>query len=106
MFGKDNHDKPWREGVFLCTAKNTFEADLFESKLESENIPCVKKSQGASNFIEIAMGSNSAYPIDIYVPEDKLEDARNVLEPACMYISEEELEAEAIAAAEQTEVKK
>ncbi len=96
MFGKDNHDKPWREGVYLCTAEDTFQADLFESKLGSEGIPCVKKYQGASNFIEIAMGSNSAYPIDIYVPQDKLEDAKAVLEP--VEISDEELAAEALAA--------
>lgn len=98
MFGRDNHDKPWREGVYLCTAHDTFEADLFESKLASENIPCVKKYQGASNFIEIAMGSNSAYPIDIYVPADKQEEALNVLAP--ISISDEELEKEALAAAE------
>lgn len=98
MFGKNDHDKPWREGIYLCTAHDTFEADLFESKLASENIPCVKKYQGASNFIEIAMGSNSAYPIDIYVPEDKHEDALNVLAP--ISISDEDLEKEALAAAE------
>lgn len=96
MFGKDNHDKAWRDGVFAVTAADTFEADLFEAKLASEGIPCVKKYQGASNFIEIAMGSNSAYPIDIYVPEDRLEEARELLKP--VEISDEELEAEAIAA--------
>ena len=69
----------WRGGVFLCTTKNSFEADLLESKLRSENIPCVKRYKGASNFIEIMMGSNSAFPIDIYVPEKDLEDARNII---------------------------
>lgn len=91
MFGREQeHDKKWRDGVYLCTAANTFEADLFESKLKSEGIPCVKKYQDASNFIEIAMGSNSAYPIDIYVPEDKLEDAKIVVEP--MPLTDEEIE--------------
>lgn len=98
MFGRDKHDKEWRDGVYCCTAADTFEADLFESKLASEGIPSVKKYQDASNFIEIAMGSNTAYPIDIYVPADKLEVARELLKP--VEISDEELEAEALAAGE------
>ncbi|QIB69663.1 DUF2007 domain-containing protein [Aminipila butyrica] len=73
--------KEWRSGVYLCTAKDSFEADLLESKLRSENIPCEKRYQGASNFLEIALGANSAYPIDIYVPESTLEDARNIIVP-------------------------
>ena len=72
-------EKEWRGGVYLCTAKSSFEADLLESKLKSENIPCVKRYKGASNFLEIAMGSNTMFPIDIYVPESTLEDAKNVI---------------------------
>ncbi len=71
--------KEWRNGVYLCTAKDSFEADLLESKLRSEGIPSIKKFQGASNFLEIFMGANSAYPIDLYVPADTLEDAQNVI---------------------------
>lgn len=80
MFEK-NDQKEWRDGVYLCTAKDSFEADLLESKLRSEGIPSIKKFKGASNFLEIFMGSNSAYPIDIYVPEEALEDARNIIVP-------------------------
>ncbi|MEG1585095.1 MAG: DUF2007 domain-containing protein, partial [Anaerovorax sp.] len=69
----------WRDGVYLCTAKNSIDADILESKLRSEQIPCVKKYQGASNFLEVFMGSNSAYPIEIYVPEQALEDAKNII---------------------------
>lgn len=79
MFVTDEKRERWREGVYLCTAESSFEADLLISKLDSEDIPCVKNYRGASNFIEIAMGNNSAYPIDLYVPEDTLEDARNVI---------------------------
>ena len=78
MFEKKDH-KEWRDGVYLCTAKNSFEADVLESKLRSEGIPSIKKYKGASNFLEIFMGSNSAFPIDIYVPKDTLEDAKNVI---------------------------
>ncbi len=78
MFEKKER-KEWRDGVYLCTAKDSFEADILESKLRSEGIPSIKKFRGASNFLEIFMGSNSAYPIDIYVPEETLEDAKNII---------------------------
>lgn len=78
MFDKIDQ-KEWRDGVYLCTAKNSFEADILESKLRSEGIPSIKKYKGASNFLEIFMGSNSAFPIDIYVPKDTLEDAKNII---------------------------
>lgn len=79
MFFSKDPKKPWRDGVYLCTAETSFEADLLESKLRSENIPCVKNYQGAGNFIEIAMGNSSTYPIDLYVPEQTLEDAQNII---------------------------
>ena len=72
-------EKEWRGGVYLCTVANSFEADIFESKLRGEDIPCLRRYKGAGNFVEIAMGSNAAYPIDIYVPADALEDARNIV---------------------------
>jgi len=71
--------KEWRNGVYLCTAKDSFEADILESKLRSEGIPSIKKFKGASNFLEIFMGTNSAFPIDIYVPAETLEDAKNII---------------------------
>ncbi|MCI8646782.1 MAG: DUF2007 domain-containing protein [Firmicutes bacterium] len=81
MFSNYDNKEPWRGGVYLCTADSSFQADILESKLRGEGIPCVKKYQGASNFIEIAMGNNNAYPIDLYVPEEALEDAKNVIVP-------------------------
>ncbi|MDF3002198.1 MAG: hypothetical protein K0Q48_2317 [Bacillota bacterium] len=78
MFEKKDQNV-WRDGVYLCTAKNSFEADILESKLRSEGIPSIKKFKGASNFLEIFMGSNSAFPIELYVPEETLEDAKNVI---------------------------
>ena len=75
----ENEKKEWRSGVYLCTANDSMEADILESKLRSENIPSVKKYKGASNFLEIAMGVSTTHPIDIYVPEGLLEDAKNVI---------------------------
>jgi hypothetical protein len=72
-------EKEWRGGVYMCTAKNSFEADIFESKLRGEGIPILRRYKGAGNFLEIAMGTNMAYPIDIYVPQESVEDARNIV---------------------------
>lgn len=86
----------WRGGVYLTTAKNSMEAEILESKLDSEGIPCLKKYRGASNAMEIIMGSNSTYPIDLYVPKEALEDSKNII--VAIPISEEELEKEAVSA--------
>lgn len=77
---KNNKEKKeWRGGVYLTTAKTSLEADILESKLRSEGIPCLKKYKGPSNAVEIIMGSNFMFPIDLYVPEETLEDARNII---------------------------
>lgn len=81
MFTNYDTSKPWHGGVFLCRTENSLQADILESKLRSEGIPCVKKYIGGSNMIEVLMGRNDAFPIDLYVPEEFLEDARNVIVP-------------------------
>lgn len=80
----------WRGGVFLCTTRDSMEADILESKLRSEGIPCIKKYRGASNFLEIAMGKNTAFPIDLYVPKETLEDAKNIIVPVPLSEDEEQ----------------
>ena len=81
MLGKIDRTKEWRDGVFLCTATDSLQADILESKLRGENIPCVKKYQGASNYMEIVFGQNIGGEIDIYVPKEFLEDAKNIIVP-------------------------
>ncbi len=78
---KKNENSRWREGVYLCTCESSLQADIIESKLRSEGIPCLKKYKGASNFIEIAMGNSTAFPIDIYVREETLDAARDIIIP-------------------------
>ena len=41
----------WRDGVFLCTVHDSFQADIIESKLASEGIPCIRKYEGAGNYM-------------------------------------------------------
>lgn len=79
MYKNENAEKEWRDGVYLCTADDSMEADIIESKLRSENIPCLRKYIGASNFLEITMGRSLTNPIDIYVPAAALGDAENII---------------------------
>lgn len=78
MFEKEP-PKEWRGGVYLTTVMNSLEADILESKLRAESIPSIKRYKGAGNAMEIIMGSTYSYPIDLYVPEETLEDARNII---------------------------
>lgn len=94
MFKKRDKDKEWRDGVYLCTVYDTIEADILESKLLSENIPCIRNYEGAGNYAEIVLGRNFATGIEIYVPSDALEDAKNIIVPVdledCEYDDTEE----------------
>lgn len=74
-------EKNWRNGVYLCTVNKTMEADLLESKLRGEGIPCERKYVGSSNYLEIVFGNNLVGEIELYVPEECLEDARNIILP-------------------------
>jgi hypothetical protein len=82
MFGEKQDPKAeWRDGVYLCTVNDSMEADILESKLRGEDIPCERRWKGAGNFLEIFMGMNTVCPIDIYVPAESLEDAQNTIIP-------------------------
>ncbi len=80
MYKKDISDT-WRGGVYLCTAEDNLEADLLESKLRSEEIVCIRRYEGGGNYVESVMGINSARGIDLYVAEEHLEDAANIIVP-------------------------
>ena len=81
MFGKKEKKESWRDGAYLCTASDNFQADILESKLRGEGIPCIRKYEGAGNYVEIFTGINTVNGIDLYVPEEKLEDAKNIIVP-------------------------
>jgi hypothetical protein len=89
MFGKkENKKEHWRDGTFLVTVNNSIEADILESKLKAEGIPVMRRYEGFANAAEIIMGSNTAFQLDLYVPEDALEDAKNIIIP----LTQEEIE--------------
>ncbi len=71
----------WRDGVYLCTVNNSFEADLLMSKLRAEGIPSEKKHIGSAGYLEVVFGANTIGAIELYVPAECLEDAVNRIKP-------------------------
>ena len=97
----------WRNGVYLTTCESSLQADILESKLRAEGIPCQKKYRGTSNAMEIIMGSSVGGAIELYVPEETLADAKNIIVAIPILddgfdgegtISDEELEHQALEA--------
>ena len=84
MFNKkaDNKHKPPVEGqAFLITAGDSIEADIIESKLSIAQIPVYRKYREPGAYLEIILG-NTTMGIDLFVPEEKLEEAKKLLESA------------------------
>ena len=81
--GEGNSDGTykWRDGVYLCTVNESFEADLLMSKLRAEGIPSEKKYIGSAGYMEVVFGANTIGSIEIYVPQECLEDAVNIIKP-------------------------
>ena len=84
MFNKktDNKHKPPVEGqAFLITAGDSIEADIIESKLSAAEIPVFRKYREPGAYLEIILG-NTTMGIDLFVPEEKIEEAKAILESA------------------------
>ncbi|NYB74854.1 DUF2007 domain-containing protein [Sedimentibacter hydroxybenzoicus DSM 7310] len=64
----------------LLSNLNGIEAEIIIAKLKSYGIPVLKKSKGTGEIMEIYTGVN-LYGIDIYVPTDMLELAKDLLKP-------------------------
>ena len=73
---KNKEHEPWRDGVYLTTVQTTFEADIIESKLSGEGIPCIRRYEGGGKYL---FGQQNVFPIEIYVPEDALERAKEAI---------------------------
>lgn len=72
---KRNNKEEW---VILVKALSATEASIIESMLAEEGIPVLKKSKGSGAYLEIYMGQ-SITGWDIYVPEQGLEHAREII---------------------------
>lgn len=64
----------------LLSNLNGIEAEIIIAKLKSYGIPVLKKSKGTGEIMEIYTGVN-LYGIDIYVPSDMVDLAKELLKP-------------------------
>jgi hypothetical protein len=70
------------EGMaLLITADDKIAADVLESKLEAYGIQTTRKYRETGAYLTILLG-NSAYGIDIFVPADKLDEAKDIIASA------------------------
>jgi hypothetical protein len=67
------------EAAFLTSVADEIHADMIEAELKSNEIPVLKKYKEAGAYLEIYMGMTS-FGIDLYVPLDKLNEAKELLE--------------------------
>lgn len=65
--------------VFLTTAADEREYDVYKSLLTAYGIPVFKKQREAGGYLSISMGMN-VYGVDIYVPEKDYETALELIE--------------------------
>ena len=80
---KENKEKPepeqeHDEGEFLITVGSDIEAGIIEAKLESEDVPVLRKYKDAGGYLSIYMGA-SLYGIDLYVPSKLYEKALEII---------------------------
>ena len=78
FFGLDNPSLS-DEGVsLLTTLYDTVAAELVGALLTEEGIPFLKKDRGTGGMMRILAGTTLS-PIDIYVPDARLDQARELL---------------------------
>lgn len=82
-----NHEFSGEE-VFLITAANEREYDVYKSLLEAYGIPVLKKPREAGGYLNISMGMN-VYGADIYVPEKYYKDAVELVKDAADKVSDD-----------------
>lgn len=70
--------RPHNETALLTTAANSLEADVIGSALRAEGIPCLLRPRGSGAHMRIYSG-HSHTGVDVFVPQDMLEEARGVL---------------------------
>lgn len=76
LFGTDRPAPPQTDNVvLLTTVHSSEERAVIESVLRSASIPYLARERGTGEVIRIVMGSNSTTGCDIYVDEEKYEEA-------------------------------
>jgi hypothetical protein len=86
---KDKAPQAGGEFTLLVTAGDTVEAGIIESKLNAGGIKTVRKYREPGAYLNVILG-NTIMGVDILVEEDKLEEARIILESA-QEVSDEDI---------------
>jgi hypothetical protein len=73
-------DKSNYNEALLISNLSNIESDIITSILNAYEIPYIKKSKGPGDIMEIYFGATS-FGIDIYVPTDMLQFAKELINP-------------------------
>ncbi len=82
-------DEAQLDKALLTTAGDSIEADMIEARLRESNIPVLREYREPGAFLNIALGTTTL-GIDLYVPKDRLEEAKELID-AGQEVSEEEI---------------
>ena len=64
--------------AFLVNVHDSIEEGLLSSMLADVGIPVLKKSRGSGDYMEIYMGISPS-GIDLYVPDSKLNESKEII---------------------------
>ncbi len=82
LFGKDRPAPPQTDKVaLLCTVYSPEERAVIESLLRSAEIPYLLRERGTGEVVRLVMGANIVQGCDIYVDEEKYEEAAELITP-------------------------
>lgn len=89
MVKKNKKPQPMDGFKLLITANDTIEANIIESKLKASGIETIRKYREPGAYLTLVLGK-TIMGVDILVAEDKLEEARCLLESA-LELSDEDI---------------
>ncbi len=67
------------EDIIIFTTMDSFDADQVAIALKDADIPCYMKKAGAGSYLGVVFGRSMVENIDVYIPAEAEEKAREVL---------------------------
>lgn len=90
LYKKNNKAVEPPEGQsLLVTVDDTVEADILESKLKASGIEVVRNYRESGAYLTLVLGKSS-FGVDMFVPTERLEEAKEILASA-QNISDEDI---------------
>ncbi len=81
FFKKKKESNPPKGMELLMTASDNIEADIIESYIKPSGIPIFRKYRETGHYMTLLLGK-STYGIDLFVPKDKVVEARELVKSA------------------------